>query len=152
MSKQQARNLSLVGKKPELQIHNADFSETARALARVLAREVNNLFLFNSDPVLIVREDEQPVIREFGRTRIIREAHKRVTPWKFNRENERIEVTLPDNVADLVYDFLADEMPVSVLLGFTSAPIAHDDGSIVSDGYDAASKLFVCCDLPKEEV
>jgi hypothetical protein len=143
MSQQPRPKFTLVGK-PKLQIHAADYSETARALACVLAREVENLFSYNGEPHLVVRNNDKPKVRPLSRTRIIIEAHKHVAPWRFDKQGNPYETTLPDDVAGLTLDILADEMSLRPLLGFTTGPLLHDDGTIISEGYDDKLQVLAC--------
>src|SRR5262249_46134567 len=79
--------------------------------------------------------------------RIIIEAHKIVAPFKYTNKHERRDITLPIDVAGLTLDILADEMLLRPLLGFTTGPLVHADGSITSDGYDADLQVLVV-DVP----
>jgi hypothetical protein len=63
MSKQAKAKFTMVGDKPDLQVHTADYTETARALARTTARQLENLFVFNGEPVLVVRNSDKPKVR-----------------------------------------------------------------------------------------
>jgi hypothetical protein len=84
MTRQASRTkFSVVADKPDLQVHAADYTETARTLARTMARELENLFVFSGEPVLVVRNSGKPKVRPLTCNRVIIEAHKIVTPFKY---------------------------------------------------------------------
>ena len=131
--------------KPELIVHTADLTVTARALAKLLAQQCNNLFLHADRPVLVIPADDGiPTIRPLSCNEIIIAAHKVCQPVK---PNPRREVTLPDKVAEL-YLAMPDEWRLRELAGVTTGPILHADGSIrTAPGYDDETRCLCCCNL-----
>src|SRR5262249_5321689 len=132
--------------KPELIVHTADLTVTARALAKWLAEKCENVFLHNGKPALVIPADDDgiPTIRPLGCNEIIIVAHKLCQPVKLN---PRREVTLPDKVAEL-YLAMPDEWRLRELAGVTTGPILHADGRIrTPPGYGDERRCLCCCNL-----
>ena len=135
--------------KPELVVHKADLTVTARALAKLLAEKCDYLFVHGGKLVIVElgEDDAPPAMRPAGVNEIIIAAHKHCQPVH-QKPNERHEVTLPDKVAEL-YLAMPEEWRLRPLRGITTAPILHDDGSIRWErGYDAVTSLLCACNLP----
>ena len=59
----------MLADKPELVVHTADLTVTARALAKLLAEKCHNMFVQNGKPVLVVVDNDgaatiRPVTRD----------------------------------------------------------------------------------------
>jgi hypothetical protein len=139
-----------VAGKPDLVVHGADLTVTARALAKLLAEKCDYLFVHGGEPVIVElgENDAPPTMRPAGVNEIVIAAHKFCQPVKRKSAGERIEITLPDKVAELYFG-MPEEWRLRPLRGITMAPILHDDGSIRWEpGYDADTRLFSACNLP----
>jgi hypothetical protein len=68
--------------KPDLVVHGADLTVTARALSKWLAEKCENLLLHNGKPALVIPADDAgiPTIRPLGCNEIIIAAHKLCQP------------------------------------------------------------------------
>jgi hypothetical protein len=137
--------------KPDLIVHAADLTVTARAVAKLLAEQCENLFVQDYKVVIVEPGDDDdgmPSMRPAGANEIIIAAHKYCQPVRRKSAGERVELTLPDKVAEL-YLAMPDEWRLRPLRGITTAPILHDDGSIRWErGYDAATGLLCACNVP----
>lgn len=136
--------------KPDLVVHGADLTVTARALAKLLAEKCDNLFVHDYKVVVVEPgdDDDIPRMRLAGCDEITIAAHKHCQPVESKSSNERRQLTLPKRVAEL-YIAMPEEWRLRPLRGITTAPILHDDGSIRWEpGYDAATGLFCACSLP----
>src|SRR5262249_2434489 len=96
--------------KPELVVHGADLTTSARALAKLLAEKCDYLFVHGGKPVIVElgEDDAPPTMRPAGVNEIIIAAHKHCQPVQQKSHSERKEVTLPDKVAEL-YLAMLDE-------------------------------------------
>src|SRR5262249_1538445 len=140
---------SVLPNKPELVVHAADLTVTARALASLLKAKSPNMFEYNGAPAILVPAagNGATMIRPLTCNEIIIEAHKLCQPVKHN-DSGRQEVTLPDKVAEL-YLAMSGDWELRPLTGISTAPILRHDGSIRwEQGYDKHSGLFCDCDLP----
>jgi len=129
--------------KPDLVVHAPDLTVTARALAKMLAEQCQNLFVHDRKPVLVVPADQDgiPTMQPVTSNEVIVAAHKVCQPVK--RSGERREVTLPKQVADL-YLAMPEEWRLRPLTSFASTPMLRDDGSIYCEsGYDAATGVYM---------
>src|SRR5262245_45413646 len=135
--------------KPELVVHGADLTTSARALAKLLAEKCDYLFVHGGKPVIVElgEDDAPPTMRPAGVNEIIIAAHKLCQPIRY-KDGERHEVTLPDKISEL-YTAMPEDWRLRPLGGITTAPILHDDGSIRWErGYDAATGLLCARNLP----
>ena len=135
--------------KAELMVHGADFTVTARALARLLAEKCDYLFVHDGKPVIVEfgDDDDTPTMRPAGVNEIIIAAHKLCQPMRY-KDGERVEITLPDKVAEL-YLAMPDEWRLRPLTSFTNGPMLRDDGTIYCErGYDASTGVYIY-NLPK---
>jgi len=133
--------------KPELVVHGFDLTIPARALAKLLAEQCENLFVQANRPVLVIPANEStPTIHPLACNEVIIAAHKVCQPFK-PKDGERPPVTLPDKVAEL-YLAMPEEWRLRVLAGITTGPILHADGSIRTEpGYDPETRCLCCCNL-----
>ena len=138
---------NVLADKPELVVHTADLTVTARALAKLLAGKCHNMFVQNGEPVLVVADnDGAATIRPVTRDEVIIAAHQLCQPVKL-KSSDRCEITLPDKVADL-YLAMPEDWRLRPLAGLTSSPILHGEGSIRTEhGYDPETRCFCCCNL-----
>jgi hypothetical protein len=134
--------------KPDLVMHGADFTVSARALAKLLAEKCENLFVHGGKPVIVElgEVDAPPTMRPAGVNEIIIGAHKLCQPIKY-KDGARQEITLLDKVAEL-YLAMPEEWRLRPLAGVTTGPILHADGSIrTAHGYDPETRCLCCCNL-----
>src|SRR5262249_144999 len=139
---------SALPNKPELVVHAADLTVTARALASLVKAQTPNTVERNLGPaILVAAAGRATMIRPLTCNEIIIEAHKLCQPVK-HKDGGRQEVTLPDKVAEL-YLSMSGDWELRPLTGISTAPILRHDGSIRwEQGYDKHSGLFCDCDLP----
>src|SRR5262249_38834346 len=132
--------------KPDLFVHTADLTVTARALAKLLAEKCDNLFVHDHKEVIVEPGDDDDGMarmRPAGVNEIIIAAHKYCQPVKRKSASERVEITLPDKVAEL---YLADpeDWRLRPLVSFASSPMLRDDGTIhCENGYDALTGVYI---------
>ena len=141
---------SVLADKPELVVHKADLTITARALAKLLAEKCDSLFVHDYKVVVVEPGDDNdaPRMRLAGCDEITIAAHRHCQPVEPKSTSERRQLTLPKRVAEL-YLAMPEEWRLRPLRGITTAPILHDDGSIRWElGYDAATGLLCACTLP----
>jgi hypothetical protein len=135
------------GKKPDLIVHAAERSATARALAHLFANEPQPRIFARIDgtPVFIVRAPHAAAeLRVLSRDHLINFAHDIVQPIRRTEQN-RVEISLPDRVAELTLAVLASQRLLPTITGVTSGPILRADGDVCcTPGFDAATGLFVC--------
>ena len=135
------------GKKPDLIVHAAERSATARALAHLFANEPQPRIFARIDgtPVFIVRAPHAAAeLRVLTRDHLINLAHDICQPIK-RTEQGRVEVSLPDRVAELTLATLTSERLLPIIVGTTTAPILRPNGEVCcTPGFDAATGLFVC--------
>jgi len=135
---------SVPADKPDLVVHAADLTVTARALAKLLAKQCENLFVHDRKPVLVLpdQDDGAPVIQSVSVAEVIIAAHKVCQPVK-RKSSDRLEVTLPDKVAEL-YLAMPDEWRLRPLTSFSSSPMLDADGAIrCENGYDATTGVYL---------
>jgi hypothetical protein len=135
--------------KPDLVVHAADLTVTARALAKLLAEQHENLFVHNRRPVLVLPADQNraPTTRPVTCDEVIIAAHKVCQPIKY-KDGEWLKVTLPDKVAEL-YLAMPEEWRLRPLTSFANSPMLRDDGTIhCESGYDASTGVLVY-NIPK---
>ena len=136
--------------KPELIVHAADHTVTARALVSAFAKFSPNLYTHNGALVSIVLADDgkPPTVWPINKHGVIIEAHKIVQPIKQAAE-KRTEVTLPTGIAELCLQVPPPEWPLRPLTAFTNSPIVREDGTIHCEpGYDKSTGVFVY-NIPK---
>ena len=141
---------SVLADRPELVVHKADLTITARALAKLLAEKCDSLFVHDYKVVVVEPGDDNdaPRMRLTGCDEITIAAHKHCQPVEPKSSSERRQLTLPKRVAEL-YLAMPEEWRLRPLRGITTAPILHDDGSIRWErGYDTATGLLCACNLP----
>jgi len=135
------------GKKPDLIVHTAERSATARALAHLFANEPQPRIFARIDGTLVfvVRvPDGGAELRVLSRDHLINFAHDICQPIK-RTEQGRVEVSLPDRVAELTLATLTSERLLSTIVGTTTGPILRADGEVCcTPGLDTATGLFVC--------
>lgn len=135
------------GKKPDLIVHAAERSATARALAHLFANEPQPRIFARIDGTLVfvVRvPDGGAELRVLSRDHLINFAHDICQPIK-RTEQGRVEVSLPDRVAELTLATLTSERLLSTIVGTTTGPILRADGEVCcTPGLDTATGLFVC--------
>jgi len=139
------------GKKPDLIVHAAERSATARALAHLFANEPQPRLFARIDgtPVFIARVPnaaaELKVLSGHpGRDHLINFAHDICQPIR-RTEQGRVEISLPDRVAELTLAALISERLLPIIVGTTTGAILRDNGDVCcTSGFDAASGLFIC--------
>lgn len=133
--------------KPDLVVHAADLTVTARALAKLLAEQCVNLFVHSRRPVLVLPADQDgaPTMHPVTCNEVIIAAHKLCQPVKRKTsggDRDRSEVTLPKQVAEL-YLAMPDEWRLRPLISFVNGPMLRDDGTIhCENGYDALTGVY----------
>jgi hypothetical protein len=131
-----------VAGKPDLVVHGADLTVTARALAKLLAEKCHYLFVHGGEPVIVEENDAPPTMRPAGVNEIIIAVHKLSQPIKY-KDHERQEITLPDKVAEL-YLAMPEEWRLRPLTSFANGPMLRDDGTIYCErGYDTSTGVYI---------
>jgi hypothetical protein len=146
-----AEILDLALAKPELLIHPGDLPATAEALRDLFA--ASGRFFDRGVPVRIIRsaDDWSPAAIPLTRHNVVIEAHRLCRPMRMKADGSRMEVTLPDRVAQMYLDMVGD-WGLSPLNGVTTAPILSADGSMrTAEGYDPSTGLLCSC-VPKFRV
>jgi hypothetical protein len=138
--------------RPDLIIHENDPAETAKELARHLAR--HNVVLSNGNhPVRVVAEaDKMPRAVEMTAESVCVYAHEICCPVKLMKGGLTVPTALKSGHAQLYLNGLEGRWGLKLLQGITTSPILADDGSIrVADGYDESSGLW-CHSIPVLDV
>jgi len=148
MSPRKPQSFGVVGgKKPDLIVHAAERSATARALAHLFANESPPRIFFRIDgtPVFVVRiPNAGAEMKALTRDHLINFAHDRCQPIK-KTEQGRVEVSLPDRVAELTLAILTSDGLLPTIVGTTTGPILRPNGDVCcTPGFDPASGLFIC--------
>ena len=143
-----AEIVDLALQKPELVIHGGNLPATAEALRDLLAASGR---LFDRGlPVRVIRpvDGSPPSAVPLTKHNVVIEAHRLCQPVKMSADGDRIQVTLPDRVAQMYLD-MSGEWHLPSLAGVSTSPLLSADGSVrVADGYDSATGLW-CCNVPK---
>ncbi len=129
-------------RKPDLVVHGADRPETVRALLGLL-RVDGELYDRGGVLVKLTRpSDGGPLVaRELRPNNVIVEAHRHCQPVKYNDKGERVAITLPMAVAQMLLDL--HEWGLKPLAGITTAPLLDADGNIISQaGYDPCRAMW----------
>jgi tripartite-type tricarboxylate transporter receptor subunit TctC len=132
--------------KPELVVHAGDLPATAEAVRDLLAD--SGKFFDRGVPVRLDRQADGSPPKAIALTKntVVIETHRLVQPVKFVR-GTKVEVTLPDRVAQMYLD-MGGEYGLPPLAGISTAPVLSRDGAMrVHDGYDWATALWCCCSL-----
>lgn len=136
--------------KPDLIIHTADLTATARDLVPIIARA--GRFFDRGSPVKVITkaDGEPPEVKALTVESVLIEAHTLARPVTRSSGGQLVPEALPDRVSKF---YLAlDDWDLPPLRGITTAPLLAADGSIRSvDGYDRVSRLW-CANLPSVQV
>jgi hypothetical protein len=133
--------------KPELIVHAGDLPATAEAVRDLLA--ASGRLFDRGMPVRVITPADggPPSAIRLTKHNVVMEAHRLCQPVKLDAEGNRIQVTLPDRVAQMFLD-MSGEWRLAPLAGVSTAPLLSADGGVrAADGYDPETALW-CCRVP----
>jgi putative DNA primase/helicase len=138
---------SALAPKPDLIVHSGDLPATAEAMRDLFA--ASGKLFDRGMPVRVIKPaDGGPSsATRLTKHNVVIEAHRLCQPVKYDARGDRVEVTLPDRIAQMYLDMVG-EWKLPPLAGVSTAPLLSADGRVrAADGYDRATALW-CSIVP----
>src|SRR6185295_12295963 len=114
--------------KPELVIQGGNLPASVEALRDLLAS--SGTLFERGVPVRLVATSNKgpPSVVTLSKNNVVIEAHRLCQPVKLKSQDEKVEITLPDRVAQMYLD--SGEWQLQPLTGISMSPLLSNDGNL----------------------